>query len=86
MIWRSSSKLEHAVFPGAIAEWTADQRKLIALQRELSGLFELISLKNVPMPPDDVLLDYHKLSKFREDVSNGKAAEKQQHTHGWRRG
>lgn len=85
-IWRASNEHETAIFPGAVTEWTADQRRIVALQRELSGLYQLCSLKQVPFPPESVLLNYEKLLRFRSQVASGDAAQKTQHTHGWKVG
>ncbi|MCQ4363139.1 hypothetical protein KQR54_18745 [Mycobacterium gordonae] len=85
-MWRASSEHEAHTFPGAIAEWTADQRKIIALQRELAGLYQLCAVKEVPPPSDDVLADYRRIQDYRAQVMSGTVAKEQQHSHGFRLG
>lgn len=85
-VWRASNEHEAAIFPGAVSEWTADQRRIVSLQRELTGIFQLCGIKDVPMPPESVLLDYEKLLRFKDQVSSGDAAKRTQHTHGWKVG
>lgn len=66
---------ENSVFPGSPAEWTADQKRLIAISKEYSNFFEMLAIRKHEPPKDEILSDYRKFrewwSAYREDPDIG---------------
>jgi len=55
------------VFPGAPAEWTADQRRLVSMTKEYSAAFSTLSIRGHKTPKKEILENYRRFREWWDD-------------------
>ncbi|MHB1418483.1 MAG: hypothetical protein ACYCX4_02685 [Bacillota bacterium] len=74
-------------FPGAPADWTVDQRRMVKLHRELQSAYRQASMKELPMPGPEVFFTYRTFSKWRDWVDKAERPKPgqrtKQYSEGW---
>ena len=72
--WRAAG--ENDVFPGTSAEWTANQRRLVAITKEYASAFSALAMRKHDPPGMDVLGDYKKFQRwFSEYIKDPEGKE-----------
>lgn len=61
--FRSAGDNTASLFPGPVSEWTADQKRLVALTKEYTAVFSTLASRGHEIPGDKILANYR---KFRE--------------------
>ena len=52
------------MFPGAPAEWTADQRRLVTITKEYANAFQTVATYKQEQPKSKILDSYRKFRKW----------------------
>jgi len=60
--WRANG--EGHVFPGAPAQWTADQKRLISVTKEYAAAFTALAARGHEAPGEHVLSEYREFRKW----------------------
>lgn len=84
-MWRAAGDTI-AIFPGAPSEWSADQRRLIDIQKEYSNALSIVSIRDHEPPDEDILQNYRKFREwfkaYQEDPTIGENPYKK-YNHGF---
>lgn len=58
------------LFPGAVSEWTADQRSLVSITQEYWNAFRTLNTKNHETPPDYILGELVEFRKWWDEYQD----------------
>jgi len=67
--FRDAGENTGTIFPGAVAAWTADQKRLVSVSKEYANVFSSLAMRGHDRPDEEILHNYRKFQEWWDEYT-----------------